>query len=51
MVPPLTEFIPYLPENGSLRWPLLPVLDLGRGMDCGELGCFSETTLGGINAY
>jgi len=26
---------PRLPENGSLRRPLVPVLDQGQGIDCG----------------
>jgi len=28
---------------------VVPVLDRGHGMGCGELACFSETTLGGKN--
>ncbi len=26
-----------LPENGSMRWPLLPSLDPGKGLRCGKV--------------
>ena len=38
-----------LPENGFLRWPLLLDVDRGNRIGCGELACFSKSTLGGIN--